>query len=72
MSTLKNATNEELASSLDSINTQIDELKAAARVITKEVGNRSARAKLVASLESAGISDEAKAKILGEFDSAAA
>jgi hypothetical protein len=68
----KDMTDAEIELALSENSAQVDALKAVARALTKEQGNRGARKKLVASLESAGISAEAKETILAEFDAAAA
>lgn len=65
---IKTLTDEQIDAAIAEISQQVDALKGQARVFTRERGNRGARAKLTASLESAGISAEAKASILGEFD----
>lgn len=66
--TIKTMSNVEIDDALSDNSAQVDALKIEARALTRERGNRAARGKLVASLDSAGISAEAKASILAEFD----
>jgi hypothetical protein len=60
--TIKTMTNDEIDAALSENSNAVDALKAEARLLTRERGNRAARGKLVASLDSAGNSAEAKAR----------